>query len=465
MALWDDIVRTFTGGSAQPTPKRSGAISKATSAVARPSTPRSAAPAQPKFSSVLEPTQPQSAGRGGGGGRGMVGASVGGSFSLPTETKPKDDEDALTEVATTKVEQKPKFNFWDDLGAYFTTPVEGSVFTSPGIAGAAQRKHDAENARTEAGLKPGDIPNNEQLKQLGRDDEMVNVDGNLVPLNGSPQGNATAIGQAQAADAQTARDTFNTNVSNGFARVTVRELSPEEWAALSPEQQQSVSATYALFKASQEDQASELPNDAAADYNDVVTATFGAKGNSDTYAPATVALLQELGYKNESADLDQFIDRSALPSYEDILGTSTGTGAAERQSVAQGLASSALFDNQTITDSLAQGQDLMDALRVSGAVSNEFKRLSGTTSDYSSLTDQDFEDLNTLLNNLSNRQVFARLDSEPDLGQRLNDSIALANEMYGADLVSRYFTEALGTFDDTTNYMTPDEFYQNWMRG
>ncbi|QFG04965.1 hypothetical protein Fullmetal_42 [Microbacterium phage Fullmetal] len=472
MGLIDDLVRNFTGGGSSSTPKSSGALRKASASVSRPA-PANRQPAQqqPKFTSVLS-EQPTGRGGGGGGGRGMVGMSIGGGFK-PTE---KEDEPVNQDPMEmflygqnkqgrekTEEARNSKFNFWDDLGAYFTTPVEGSIFTSPGIAGAAQRKEDAENARTEAGLKPGDVPSNEQLKQLGQDDELVNVDGDLLPLNNSPQGNAQLIGQAAQVDKASARDEYADSLTT--RNITVRELSDAEWAALTPEQQRSVLSTWALYQASLEDQ--ELGAsvaDAEEGYADTVNSMFTNKGGSDTYAPNTVRTLQELGYTNENADLDQFLDRSALPSYEDILGQTSDRSAENRQATSAAFSGSSLFSSEGITTALAEGQSLIDALRVSGSVSDDFKRLTGVSGDYSSLTEDDFDSLNTLFNNLSNRDVLSRMSTDPELNARITSYIDEANAMYGPELVSRYFDDVAKTVNDPA-YLTYDEFVQNWMEG
>ncbi|UQT01725.1 hypothetical protein SEA_MORRILL_40 [Microbacterium phage Morrill] len=471
MGLIDDLVRNFTGGGSKPTPKSSGALRKASTAVSRPATANRQPAQQTKFASVLsEPAT--GGGGGGGGGRGMVGMSVGGGFK-PTE---KEDEPVNQDPMEmflygqnkqgrekTEEARNSKFNFWDDLGAYFTTPVDGNVFTSPGIAGAAQRKEDAQAASDAAGIKPGVTPTNEQLKQVGQDDELVNIDGNLVPLNNSPQGNAQLLGQAAEVDKSNARDDYASSLDR--RQITVRELSDAEWAALSPEQQKSVLSTWALYQASLEDeQLGASVAEAEEGYADTVNSMFTNKGGSDTYAPNTVRTLQELGYQNENADLDQFLDRSALPSYEDILGQTTDTGAENRRANSTSFASSPLFTNESVTTALAEGQDLLDALRVSGSVSDDFKRLTGVSGDYSSFTEDDFDSLNTLFNNLSNRDVLSRMSTDPELNARITSYIDEANTMYGPELVSRYFDDVARTVNDPA-YLTYDEFVQNWMEG
>ncbi|QNN98089.1 hypothetical protein SEA_FEDE_41 [Microbacterium phage Fede] len=470
-SFWDDLVRNLTGQrSAQPSKSSTKTLSKQAPRAEQQAQPQRA---QTKFASVLADPQPQLTRGGGGGGRGgMAAMSI--TPAKPDEQKPEPVKQDPLEMfmygqneqgrRETEKARNSEFNFWDDLGAYFTTPVDGNIFTSPGIAGAAQRKKDDEDAHAAAGLKPGDIPSNEQLKQLGEDDDLVNIDGDLVPLGNSPFGNVQLLQQAAQADQQNARDDWASSLGGG-GEIKVRELTNEEWAQLSPEQQRGVTASWALYQASLADQALDGGAEVEEGYDDTVASIFGADGGSDTYAPNTVRVLQELGFTNESADLDQFIDQSALPSFEDITGTSFDKGRETRQGIYSSLAGSQLFNSESITSSLDAGRSLLDALSVSGTVSDQFKTLSGVTPDYSGLTDDDFNSLNTLLNNLSNREVFARIATDPELNQRLTDSIAEANSIYGPELVAKYFTDSVGTFDNTTDYMTPDEFRQYWMEG
>ena len=486
MAFWDDMVRNLFGGGQSSTKSKpkSGAVGRGLQRASRDFRPSTTAAPAPQaraaqqspvtFSSVL------SGGGGGGGGRGGF-ATMSRGNQAPVEKKDPEtpemspwdmfiygqSDSGRKRFAEDQSKPESKFNFWDDLGAKLTQPSGGigdPDFWSP-IAGAAQRKEDADNKREDVGLKPGDIPSNEQLRQLGAADDTVNIDGDLVPLNNSPQFNQQLIEQGAAVDAGDAR----VDLANAFGdrgEVTVRELTTDEWNALTPEQQQGVLSSWALYQASLEDQAlADAGAEREEGYDEAVNSIFSAQGGSDIYAPNTVRVLGELGYQNQSADLDNFIDQSALPTYEDILGQSLDNGSSARKDVYSALAGSTAFDNETITSALDRGQNLLDAIRVSGAVSDDFKMFSGVQSDYGDLTEEDFGNLNTLLNNLSNREVFARISSDPELNQRLTDSINEANELYGSDIVSQYFMDSVKTFDNLTDYMSPEEFSQNWLEG
>lgn len=106
---------------------------------------------------------------------------------------------------------------------------------------------------------------------------------------------------------------------------TTRELTTEEYNALNARQRAAVDANTALFNAVTADKqnaAGKKPDDT---YNQTVSELFGEGGLSDTYAPQTVALLQQMGIKNTFGDLDSYLNLSAMVTEEDLaaLGAET----------------------------------------------------------------------------------------------------------------------------------------------
>lgn len=484
MAFWDDVVRNLFGGGQSSTKSKpkSGAVGRGlqrASRELRPSTTEAPAPqararqqSPTTFTSVLS--------GGGGGGGGMR------SFSRGNQAPTKQPEPEVPEMTPWDKfvfgqNEQGRQNFRDnyiktgqgapdvfgEIGNFFK---DATTDRTPNGDKGLESIHEAQKPVDEDAsfldqIGQGQVNQGVEATKDGEDIlawlmEPVNSPGEFFqPV----QGTADRVQAAQ--DIVDAR----TDLANAFGdrgEVTVRELTTDEWNALTPDQQQGVLSSWALYQASLEDQAlAETAPEREEGYDEAVNAIFSEQGGSDTYAPNTVRVLGELGYQNQSADLDNFIDQSALPTYEDILGQSLDNGSSARKDVYSALAGSTAFDNETITSALDRGQNLLDAIRVSGAVSDDFKMFSGVQSDYGDLTEEDFGNLNTLLNNLSNREVFARISSDPELNQRLTDSINEANELYGSDIVSRYFMDSVKTFDNLTDYMSPEEFSQNWLEG
>lgn len=474
--FWDEIVRTFTGGSST-TPRK---------AVSNPKRP---APTRPQAdnsrSAQNSAVQPSLGGNGGSGGGGFAT-----SRPVPTQTEkyPPEEEtpkqspwDSFIYGQNKQGQQrfqedsKPKrnyplgekqYSFGDDLVAWLTTPVEDNIFKSPGIGGAAKRKDEFEAKKEALGLKPRDIPSNYQLKELGMDDDTVNIDGNLVPLNNTAAGNQFLRDEAAKADRNETLESLEESFGYG-SELTVRELTNEEWAALSPSQQQGVIASWALYQAAEADRETFTGGEERFEgYDEAVNSVFSEGRGSDTYAPRTVEILQNLGYSNPDMDLDYFLNTSAIPTYEDILGETLGTAPAARREVFDSLSNSALFSSESITNALSKGQSILDALQVSGQVSDSLREFSaGQPELYENLTPEDFSRLDTLARNLASRDVNARLVDDYELNNRLAATIDEAKQVYGDDLIVNYFMDSIRNNTDSVTYMTPEEFSAAWLEG
>ena len=468
MAFWDDVISFFTGGSSsssksnqssRPEPgtrSRSGGDSFGQSQ-RRDSSQSSYTPA------VLSGENGVVSRGGGGGGRGgMVSMSMGAPVAIRTRTQTETPTATPTPSPSSKDSSEPKkteYNIWDDLGAWFTSPADGNIFTTP-IAGAAQRKAESQdtwnrvmgegNLDEDGKVK---VPTNDQLRELGRDDDTVNVDGDLIPLNNSPDYNQTLRKRAEAADTAAANAAFlkDSSVSG------VRELTPEEWDRLTPEQQQSVTANYALYQAAQRDR--ELSDKEMGDeaYANSVASLFGEDRGSERYAPNTVRVLEELGISNERLDLDHFLDGRAFIQYGDLFG---GTQNEDRQSLIQSYGDAEAFDSQSIQKSLEAGATLLDAVRNSAATSqtSRYAELAGAASGITDTTE-----LDTVFGNLASRSVLEQAKADQSINDQLTAQIEEVNQKYGPEVVAAYFRQAAERVTDTVNFMGGDEFINQWI--
>lgn len=110
---------------------------------------------------------------------------------------------------------------------------------------------------------------------------------------------------------------------------TIQELSPEEWARLSPAQQAAVQANYDLSQAVARDYDRSLKHNASPEqiksYQDRVRRLFGENATINfrglAYAPNTVAFLDARGLRAidlAGKTLDDFLSGDALVTMEDI---------------------------------------------------------------------------------------------------------------------------------------------------
>jgi len=148
------------------------------------------------------------------------------------------------------------------------------------------------------------------------------------------------------------------------------QMSVDAYLQLEPRQRAAVDANTALVQAAEQDIASWAKSSVAGkpiddkDYLNQVNQSFGEAGGSDTYAPRTMAVLQDLGLNLDGRDLDQYLNRSALVTASDLDTLRTGaepvSGDASRQNNAVAFSSAA---SNRLSETLASGQTLLDSLR------------------------------------------------------------------------------------------------------
>ena len=99
-------------------------------------------------------------------------------------------------------------------------------------------------------------------------------------------------------------------------------MTQEEYDALTPEQRAAVDFNAMLVQAVRTDrhqQEEYKPSDEQrAAYDQSVTDMFGQGGGSKMYAPATMAVLGQLGYQDNASDLDDFLRLKAAIKEKDL---------------------------------------------------------------------------------------------------------------------------------------------------
>jgi hypothetical protein len=147
------------------------------------------------------------------------------------------------------------------------------------------------------------------------------------------------------------------------------QMSVDAYLQLSPQQRASVDANTALVQAAEQDVASWAKTQVAGkpiqdqDYLNKVKGSFGELGGSDTYAPRTMAVLEDLGLNLQGKDLDQYLNRSALVTAEDLRLISPDLAkTSPRQENAATFAQAA---STRLSETLASGQTLLDSIRTS----------------------------------------------------------------------------------------------------
>ena len=150
-------------------------------------------------------------------------------------------------------------------------------------------------------------------------------------------------------------------------------LTWDQYNALTPLQRSAVDANEAILQAIEADKADAgkgaVTNDTW-DYDQTVKRLFGAEGGSDTYAPRTVKLLDELGLTDtKRGDLDNYLTGGALISTDDLAGLGADALPALQQRAVEdrtdrennALAFSGLASARA-ADTLSAGQSLLDTL-------------------------------------------------------------------------------------------------------
>lgn len=410
------------------------------------STPTQQAPAlRRREEPVVRPQQdtpPATLARGDGGGRG---GSVSLSRSAPASTSPDNDEKQkrldeatkgwIAQNEKDKAESRRQQIGWiDDFFAGLGRMGEGQSASSYADKVAQGSRGPSITLGTDGKLDPG------QQTPL-----QVAEENSPQPKTPDP------------------RDVAQSQYQNNRS-IKVRELSTDEWNALSPQKQQAVLANFALYQAAEADKkAAASADEADKSYLDTVSTIFGDKGGSDTYAPNTIRLLTELGYQDKTGDLDNFLNGQAVASISTIQNDQGLTDRQGAGGVVDRLASSDVFKSPDLTASLESGAKLLDALRTTKSLSNEFMAYAGTGPNLAGLSDLQLSDLNTTLNNMSNRGVWDLIQADPEANTSLRSDLDKLVQELGQDTVTSYFANQMSGFGGDDTYMSFDEFTKNWL--
>jgi len=390
--------------------------------------------------------------------QGGFGMSRGGG-PAPTAEDDKVSRDNLLGAATPKKSDAGKEfgNFFRDVGKNFKSFMETPV-------GPSSKEVDDFWANT----------NGQNKSPIVYDKETDNW-----TLEG-PFGNPESRDKKQAEQVETIKtNKVMEEGTSDFQKVGEREvyrLSDEEWAGLSEEQQQGIIANYALYEASLRDNEAAVSfnnPDVDEQYGKQVEAIFGEKGGSKYYAPETVRVLNELGYTDvDNNDLDNFLNGSAIASYEDILGkTPEGEGVGRRATFNK-LMESEAFDAPEIGDLLSKGTDLLGAVSSSGQFSNATLDLLGwdnTQAGAESVAGQIDPNqqvaMRDLLTQVSNKDVWGQIQNDPEAATQIQQMWTSATNGLDEDTVAKYMLELYDANDLTgyEGYMSRDEFIQNWL--
>lgn len=266
-------------------------------------------------------------------------------------------------------------------------------------------------------------------------------------------------------------NTPKTEEDRGFGptivNTRVRKLSDQEWAGLSPEQQQQVTANFALYNASLDDKKlqSESP---AIDYQDQVKRIFGDTEQKG-YAPNTLKVLEDLGVDptQSKAQVNDFLSGAALSSFDEITGTASESrkGATALRT---SLGTAPAFQSEGLQAAIASGQSLLAALANDGSVSSTIKQYAGVNNDpVNQLTPEQVQGLQNLGRDMASRSVWDMIQTDPAANAQME---ANRNEVLaGIDpaIAKRYFAQTLPSILGTEpggEYMNYDEFAANWLK-
>jgi len=272
--------------------------------------------------------------------------------------------------------------------------------------------------------------------------------------------------EAKAAE-DDARAKYQQSLGGGGGAYQVRQLSQEEWDMLSPERQKSITANYALYNARQADLALGKDEKHAEGYDSQVTNLFGDKGGSDSYAPNTVKVLEQLGFTpDKNADLDQFLNGSVITSEQDLDNKGAGLqGAQARQTIFDQLGQSKGFATDALVASLGQGKKVLDALRDDSSFTPDVLKFAGVTPSVTSqLNDSQRKDLDQLMSGLTRNDVWEAANSDKSTADALKQDLADMTSQYGADTIQQYIKENYPAENDG-NHITYEDFLKRWIKG
>ena len=247
---------------------------------------------------------------------------------------------------------------------------------------------------------------------------------------------------------------------------TEQRLTDEQWAQLTPEQQQGVVANWTLYQASLADKALDQKGGWDADYTSNIKDIFGDENRgSDYYAPNLVRALNELGYTDKNSDLDYWLNGSTYSSYEDILGQTKGTAADARRSIYTNLQGSGVFDEEPVIAAMSNGSNLLESLRYSDVLSGETLGYAGAPKwAADSLAPEDMAELDQVLDFMQNREQYDFVQTDKEAADEFNANMADLERRIDPNLMNQYFVDMLEGDPGDENYFSREEFMNNWLK-
>lgn len=268
--------------------------------------------------------------------------------------------------------------------------------------------------------------------------------------------------------------------SNALGTLTLGEdgrLTWDQYSALTPLQRSAVDANEAIIQAIEADRADAgagavKPDDW--DYDQTVERLFGREGGSDTYAPRTVKLLDELGLTNTSkGDLDNYLNGGALVSVDEImqLGDATlpqlqATPTEQRTERENNALAFSGLAAQRAAETLSRGQTLLDTLNPDSPITPGFN-----PADTSGAT-QALEGMFEVLSHRNSEQIpleeisaaYADVESQFGLTQsQIQDYFERRLKSAEASVASGKPVNLIGTTDD--GYLDASEFRARYYSG
>ena len=227
----------------------------------------------------------------------------------------------------------------------------------------------------------------------------------------------------------------------------IKQLSWEEYDALSPKQRAAVDFNGALYNATNADKQAQLkgaddPN-VRGSYDKALEKTFGSRDRgSDTYAPNTLALLSTLGLNDKGGDLDEWLNMGGAVTAGDLESAGVGSDILTleaQDALPLGQRTTLQLSNRTnnrLNDVLAKGQNLLSASAQQatawGAVNAD--QLSSASSAFTS-NDQKAQDFSDLFDSAVSTNVGYTTDANGNatLNTNARNLVASSLEEYNYD--------------------------------
>ena len=266
------------------------------------------------------------------------------------------------------------------------------------------------------------------------------------------------------------------------AEYAPEQMSVDAYLQLAPRQRAAVDANTALIAAAEQDVASWAKQQLAGkpiedkNYLSQVEESFGDKGGSDTYAPRTMTVLEDLGLNLQGKDLDQYLNYSALVTADDLKGLTPGTPTSTEPRQQNAVAFSEAATNR-LSATLAAGQNLLDNLRTGSDTGTQLFGSPATTDPIGFTNSERDADLQQAFDILS--QTRSQQDLTPDVVGGLYTELQTKHNITPNE-VAQYFdtrlqaneylnvTEgtpvSLGGAGTNVEYLTPEDFRTKFLK-